>query len=114
MDVRITGNVAVSDALRSHTERSLLTALSGAMRGLDEIQVRLSDINGPRGGIDKLCGIRLVLRRVGVVFVRASCGDAYSAVDMAARRLRSALGRRIGRHRSRRRRSHGAIVAAFG
>jgi putative sigma-54 modulation protein len=114
MEMRITGNVSISNALRNYTKRNLRMALSGAMGHINEIQVRLSDINGPRGGVDKLCGIRVVLRRVGVVFVRANSGDAYSAVDMAAQRLRSALGRQIGRRRSTRRRSHDAVVGAFG
>ena len=74
---------------------------------------RLSDVNGPRGGIDKLCGIRVVLRRAGVVFVRATGGDAYSTVDKAAARLKSAPGRRLGRHRSKRRKSDSAAVGAF-
>ena len=114
MDMRITGNnLSVSDALKSYTERSLRAALAGVYRGLEEIEVRLSDVNGPRGGIDKLCGIRVVLRRAGVVFVRASGGDAYSTVDKAAARLRSALSRRLGRHRSKRRRSESAIFDAF-
>jgi hypothetical protein len=34
-------------------------------------------------------------------------------VDKAAARLRSALGRRVGRHRSKRKRSDSAIVDAF-
>ena len=114
MEMRITGNnVSVSDALRSYTERRLRAAVAGVARRLEEVEVRLSDINGPRGGVDKLCGIRIVMRRAGVVFVRASGSDAYSTVDKAASRLRSALGRRLGRHRSKRRRSDIAIVDAF-
>ena len=114
MDMRITGNnLSVSDALKKYTERSLRAALAGVSRRLEEIEVRLSDVNGPRGGIDKLCGIRVVLRRAGVVFVRASGGDAYSTVDKAAARLKSALGRRLGRHRSKRRRSDIAAVDVF-
>ena len=113
MDMRITGNnLSVSEALRSYTERSLRAALAGVVRRLEEIEVRLSDVNGPRGGNDKLCGIRVVLRRAGIVFVRASGGDMYSTVDKAAARLRSALGRRLGRHRSKRRRSD-SVVDAF-
>jgi hypothetical protein len=36
----------------------------------------------------------------GVVFVRARGGDAYATVDKAASRLRLAVARRVGRHRS--------------
>jgi putative sigma-54 modulation protein len=114
MDMRITGNnLSVSDALRSYMERSLRAGLAGVSRHLEQIDVRLSDVNGPRGGIDKLCGIRVVLRRAGVVFVHASDGDAYSTVDKAAARLKSAIGRRLGRQRSKRRRPDCAAVDAF-
>jgi putative sigma-54 modulation protein len=114
MEIRITANnLSVSDALRSYTERRLRAAVAGMARLLEEVDVRLSDINGPRGGVDKLCGIRIVLRRAGVVFVRATGADAYSTIDKAAARLRSALGRHRGRHRSKRRRSVSSIVNAF-
>jgi ribosome-associated translation inhibitor RaiA len=104
MDIRITGNnVSISAALKSYTERRLRTAAGDAVP--NEVEVRLSDLNGPRGGVDKECAVRAVLRRAGVVFVRARGEDAYSTVDKAAGRLRSALAHRLGRHRSTRRRS---------
>jgi ribosome-associated translation inhibitor RaiA len=106
MDIRITGNnVSISAALRGYTERRFRTAVGDA--GPNEIEVRLSDVNGPRGGLDKECAVRAVLRRAGVVFVRARGEDAYSTVDKAAGRLKSAVGRRVGRYRSTRRRSAG-------
>ena len=104
MDIRITGNnLSISAALKTDAERRLRTAIAEA--GPNEVEVRLSDVNGPRGGIDKECAVRAVLSRAGVVFVRARGEDAYSTVDKAAGRLRSALARRIGRYRSTRRRS---------
>ena len=104
MNIRITGdNLSISAALKSYTERRLKTAVGDV--DPNEVEVRLSDVNGPRGGLDKECAVRAVLRRVGVVFVRARGEDAYSTVDKAAGRLKSALARRIGRHRSMRRRS---------
>ena len=105
MDMRMTGNnISISPALKTYTERRLLSASGGTSPEFDEVDVRLSDVNGPRGGIDKACGIRVVLPRGGVVFVRAIGGDAYATVDKAMSRLRLAIARRIGRHRSMRRR----------
>ena len=105
MDIRVTGNnVSISTALNGYAERNVRAAMEGGIRHIGEIAVRLSDVNGPRGGIDKLCGIRVVLHRGGVIFVRASGGDAYATVEKAAARLRAALRRRIGRHRAARRR----------
>jgi ribosome-associated translation inhibitor RaiA len=62
------------------------------------ISVALSDDNGPRGGIDKTC--RVVLRSKDVLLVcEARSADALSAVDVAADRLASALGRQLARTR---------------
>ena len=106
MELRMTGNnVSISDALKRYAERSLRACLANTDRRVHEVEVRVADVNGPKGGIDKLCGIRVVLRRAGVVFVQARGADAYSTVDKAAARLKAALARRVGRHRSRLRRA---------
>jgi putative sigma-54 modulation protein len=105
MRMRITGsNVSISPALKTYTERRLMSAIENTSPPFKDAEVRLSDINGTRGGVDIECGMRVVLRHAGVVFVRASGGDAYSTVDKAATRLRVAMTRRIARYRSMQRR----------
>lgn len=104
MDVRMTGNnLSISTALKTYTERRLRSVAGRALKALKEVEVRLSDVNGPRGGVDKECAIRVALHRKGVVFVRATGEDAYATVDKAVSRLKLAVARRIGRHRSVRR-----------
>src|SRR5688572_16115384 len=99
--MRLTGNnVSISAALKSYTERRLRSVVNRALKAFSEVEVRLSDVNGPRGGVDKECAIRVTLPREGVVFVRATGGDAYATVDKAASRLKLALARRVGRRRS--------------
>jgi ribosomal subunit interface protein len=106
MDMRMTGNnVSISAALKTYAERRLRSAVGTATQTFTEVEVRLCDVNGPRGGVDKECGIRVVLHEAGVIFVRASGEDAYATIDKAASRLRLAVARRVGRHRSIRRRS---------
>ena len=103
MDMRMTGNISVSAALKNYTERRLRSVMGKTFMACNEVEVRLSDVNGPRGGADKECGIRVTLHRAGVVFVRAIGEDAYATVDKAASRLKLAVARRIGRSRSIRR-----------
>jgi len=98
-----THRLDLSDALKAYTERRLQFSLSGVVTHLDGVEVRLGDINGPRGGIDKTCAIKVILRRFGVVFVRAAGDDVYSTVDHAATRIRSAVSRTLNRRRARRR-----------
>jgi putative sigma-54 modulation protein len=92
----------LSDALRAYAERRLRFSLAGFAPQLKGVEVRLADINGPRGGIDKTCAIKVILRRFGVVFARAAGDDVYSTVDHAAARIRSAVSRTLSRRRARR------------
>ena len=96
-------NISISAALNTYAERRLRSAVGKAFEACNEVEVRLSDVNGPRGGVDKECRIRVALHRAGVVFVRATGEDAYATVDKAASRLKLAVARRIGRSRSIRR-----------
>ena len=91
------------DPLKSYTERRLRSSLGGFVTELEGVEVRLGDVNGPRGGIDKRCAIKVMLRRFGVVFARAGGTDVYSTVDQAATRIRSAVSRTLSRRRARRR-----------
>ena len=104
MDMRMTGNnISISEALNAYTEHRLRSVVGKAFKAFNELEVRLRDVNGPRGGVDKECSIRVALHRAGVVFVRATGEDAYATVDKAASRLKLAVARRIGRSRSIRR-----------
>jgi hypothetical protein len=68
--------------------------------------VALSDVNGPRGGVDKRCRVELGTDGAGRLVVSAVAGDWRSALDRAlarATRLLSQLGprgRRLRRGRS--------------
>ena len=105
MTMRMTGsNISISEALNTYTERRLRAVAGSAFK---DVEVRLSDVNGPRGGVDKECSIRVKMHKAGVVFVRAIGEDAYATVDKAASRLKLALARRIGRSRSMQRNGSG-------
>jgi ribosome-associated translation inhibitor RaiA len=93
----------LSDPLKSYTERRLRSSLGGFGTRLEGVEVRLGDVNGPRGGIDKRCAIKVIVRRSGVVFARAAGDDVYSTVDHAAARIRSAVSRTLSRRRPRHR-----------
>lgn len=64
---------------------------SGALR----VHVRLSDVNGPKGGLDKVCKIRTTgpLRTT----VEARDADGYAAIARACDRLRRSARRWIER-----------------
>ncbi|MFQ5488034.1 MAG: hypothetical protein ACE5ET_06285, partial [Gammaproteobacteria bacterium] len=61
--------------------------------------VRVSDINGPRGGADKCCQIQVILSHVPNVIIKDTETDLYVAIDRAADRAGRTVGRRLARQR---------------
>ena len=86
-------------ALRSHIERRLGYAFSSYYHYIECINVRLSDINGPRGGSDKRCNLHIVLPNYADVVVKDTESDMYVAIDRAIDRARRAVARNIVRQR---------------
>lgn len=91
---------SLTDALRRHVERRLGFALS-RYQEIERIEVRLSDINGPRGGSDKCCHIQITLPRLAIVIIEDMEADLYVAIDRATERARRTVARRLARQRSK-------------
>lgn len=98
MELDVRGrHLQVSPALRTHLKRRLGFALDKVAHRVASISVRLEDVNGPKGGLDKRCRIRVAGARGGVVVVEEYASDAYVAVDLAAARAGRAVLRSLGR-----------------
>ena len=87
----------LTEALRQHCERRLRFALGPASNRLRHLSVRLSDVNGPRGGVDKRCVIRATAAGMPPVVIAHYETDIYAAIDRAAERLSRSLTRRLQR-----------------
>jgi putative sigma-54 modulation protein len=98
IDVRTRG-FRPTAALRAHAEREVRRSLGHVRKRAGEVTLFLSDLNGPRGGADKLCRIGAHLHRSGVVFASASGTDLYEAIAKAASRLRRLVSHALGRRR---------------
>jgi ribosomal subunit interface protein len=100
MNIQIRGiGIQGTEAIAAHVERRLAFALSRFSAHLDRIQVRFSDLNGPKGGPDKVCQLDFQVRGAGTATVEARDADLYAAVDLAAAKA----GRRVARLLDRRR-----------
>jgi putative sigma-54 modulation protein len=90
----------LTPALKAHTERRLQLSLSWAIDTVKNIDVRLSDINGPRGGNDKRCAIQFKLGEQ-TLLIQDTDADLYIAIDHAADRCKHTALRRIGKMHAR-------------
>ena len=75
---------ALTHALREYTGRRLRFALVLAGGRVRRVAVRLFDVNGPRGGIDKRCHIRGALNGLAAVVTEDAEADLYLAINRAA------------------------------
>lgn len=86
-------------ALRMYTERRMAVALGWARHHMRKLAVSLSDINGPRGGVDKQCKIQVQLSGGRQVIIEECEEDLYAAIDRAADRADRAVVKQVERKR---------------
>lgn len=89
----------LTPGLRAHVEKRLAYALSNGDGSILRVSVRLSDVNGPRGGDDKRCLIEVRLKHAPAVVIEDVEADLYVAIDRAAERAGRTLARRLARQR---------------
>ena len=94
-----TGKFDVTEGLREHIERRIQFALSWANNSLQKISLRLDDINGPKGGIDKLCRIQIPIAGGKSIVIEEIQADLYIAIDRAVERAGRSLARKLERNR---------------
>jgi putative sigma-54 modulation protein len=87
----------LTQAIRRHTEKRLMSAISFAEHHIGHITVRLSDINGPRGGEDKRCQLVLKMKGMPSVVIEDIETNLYAAIDHASERAGQVISRLIHR-----------------
>src|SRR5918995_1665758 len=92
------GQVDTADALREYAERRLSFAIRRFAHKIQDVMVRLVDVNGPRRGIDSRCSFTVNLVDGHRIFVEADAAWPFAAITHAAHRLNAAIRRDIGRH----------------
>ena len=101
IDVQALG-FELTSALRAHTKRRLHFALGRSDAQVSRLWVGLSDQNGPRGGEDKRCHVRIALTNAPEVVIEDTEADLYVAIDRAADRAGRTVARRLERSRDQR------------
>ena len=93
----LTGNLPNSEAIDTHAHKRLGFALGRFAPRVQDVRVRLADVNGPRGGIDKRCAIECNLGKNGSVVIEEIDSDLYTAIDRASSRVKIAVRRKLDR-----------------
>lgn len=97
-------NVEVDPENLDDVRRAVTMAIDRFEHLLVRTEITLRDINGPRGGIDKQCQIRLRLHSRGDIVVRAEGIAFEQAADVACSKIRNAIAKRAQRqHRATKR-----------
>jgi putative sigma-54 modulation protein len=99
IDVRFLG-LPSSAALREHVERQAVFHLSRFGHDVEVVEVRVRDINGPRGGDDMECKVSVKGPRVGFTTITELSGDMYQSVGAALSRQARAVARLLERARA--------------
>lgn len=83
--------------LRELAQDRLRAALHRLAARVPQATVQLSDLNGPRGGVDKLCQLQLQTAGAGTVIVSSVASDWRTAFDDALARALRLLARLLHR-----------------
>lgn len=90
----------LTDGLREHIAWRVAYATNHGRDAVSRVVVHLSDVNGPRGGADKRCGIELRLKGTPQSLVVEDVqSDLYVAIDRAFERIGRSLLRNLSRRR---------------
>lgn len=106
--------VRVDAADKEYLRRKLGRKLGKFSRRVERASVRIEDVNGPRGGVDKRCRIKVVLSGVPSVVVEHRHRSLRAAMDGALSRVEYAVRQatRSRRTKSQRPRKSGARAVA--
>lgn len=93
----------LTDALHQHARRRIHYALARNDDRILRVVMRLSDVNGPRGGADKRCHVRVLMSGMPELVTEDTEADMYTAINRATTRAGRSLARRVKRHIPKRR-----------
>lgn len=94
-----TQGFALTPAIDAHVRKQLGRHLAGSEHNIIAVDVFLSDINGPKGGIDKKALVCVQLASRLTVRFEAIHSDLYRAVAVASRKAKHNVKRTLRRHK---------------
>lgn len=111
IEIRIQGT-DLAEAIRRYAARRIQCALGRFAPRMGRVVLRISDVNGLRGGVDQCCHITAELPAKGQVVVDQVDADLFTAIDRASERIGEALRREFQRIRDARTRRESVRIPA--
>jgi ribosome-associated translation inhibitor RaiA len=84
---------------RDYVRRKLGIKLGKFAGAIERVSVRIADVNGPRGGVDQRCRVKVVLRGLPSVVFESRDASMDAAVDVALSGVQRAVRRTTQRRR---------------
>ncbi|MBX6331738.1 MAG: CBS domain-containing protein [Gemmatimonadaceae bacterium] len=105
--------IEMADETRDYVRRTLGRKLGKFAMSIERVSVRLRDVNGPRGGIDHQCRIKVVLSGMPSVVAEGQHMSMKEAIDAATATAERSVRRRVQRRRMEpRKRGRGVRLVA--
>jgi putative sigma-54 modulation protein len=82
-----------SSDLSAYVHRSLNFAIDRFADRVQKVRVRIADLNGSKGGVDKQVRLIATVKNIGSIVVEGVSNDAYSACDIVAQKLKKVVAR---------------------
>lgn len=98
--ILIDGSIKTSEAQHDYIMDKVGAAAARLKEVSCTIDVRILDLNGPKGGIDKQCSIVVTPPGQATLRVEEQAADYYAAVDAAAATLKKALAKALEKIKS--------------
>ena len=85
---------------RAYIRHRVDAKVSKLESSVEGFSVRLEDVNGPRGGVDKVCRAKVTVKGLPVVVVERRHQSARAAVDGTMDATERAVRKMLGRRRN--------------
>jgi putative sigma-54 modulation protein len=97
----VTRGLTLTAAQDELINRRLQFGLGRFARRIRRVDVTFSDVNGPKGGNDIQCRIKLLLHRKGELVVSDTSDTVETVISSVTARVAMAVNRLVGRHQNR-------------
>ncbi len=91
---------ALTDALKSFIKDHASKSMNSCNNHVKQLNIRLKDINGPKGGEDKECIVEVKLANYAPIVVVKRSSDTYQSIRNALSRASRITLRKVGKRRT--------------